>query len=57
MSEAIRRYIDDIVPVGWMMCSCGERRECRIDCGKVLDARRRSDGYIIDMFEKLAGAD
>ena len=55
MTDPTESYLRSIIPVGWMRCSCGERLECPVDCERVLDAKRLSHEYIIDMFEKLAG--
>ena len=55
MIDPTESYLRSIIPVGWMRCSCGDRLECPVDCERVLDAKRLSHEYIIDMFEKLAG--
>ena len=51
MSNRIDNYIRETIPVGWMMCSCGERRECPRDCEKFIAFLKRSEDYFTKMFE------
>lgn len=55
MSDPTREYIEAVVPVGWMLCTCGERRECPQDCERFIDAKRKSDDYLQRMFDDLVG--
>ncbi len=55
MTDPTEAYIRAVVPVGWMLCTCGERRECPQDCERFIGAQRKSDEYLQRMFDDLVG--
>jgi len=56
MTDPTKEYIRQIIPVGWMRCSCGEQLECPRDCERFIGARERLEEFRQKMFEDFVGA-
>lgn len=56
MSDPTEDYMKTVVPLGWMLCTCGERRECPQECERFIGAKQKSDEYLQQMFEALVRA-
>jgi hypothetical protein len=47
------RYISQTVPLGWMMCVCGEHAECPRDCERFVAARDRMHRIVKGLVEDM----
>lgn len=56
VGDPTEAYMQAVVPVGWMLCTCGERRECPKDCERFIGAKQKSDEYLQQMFDDLVRA-
>jgi len=55
VTERAKEYMEAVVPLGWMRCTCGERLECPQDCERFIGAKQQSHEYLQQMFEDLVG--
>lgn len=56
VTERAKEYIRQIIPVGWMRCTCGERLECPRDCERFIGARKKFEEFQKKMFEDFIGS-
>lgn len=55
MTDPTKEYIRQIIPVGWMRCTCGEQLECPRDCERFIGARNKLEEFRKKMFADFVG--